>query len=164
VPQLDTSTFTTQIVWLAITFVLLYVLMAKAGLPRLSAAIAARRNRLDDDLARAAALKTEAEAVIAAYEHALATARAEAQATIREAAGRFAAEAAERQRRLAAELAQRISAAERELAVARQRAVADIRIIAAEVAGSVATKLIGTAVEPSRVAAAVDRVVAERNA
>jgi len=61
-PQLEVSTFLPQLVWLAITFVILYLLMAGIGLPRVGGAIEARRRRVDDDLARAAQLKTEAEA------------------------------------------------------------------------------------------------------
>src|SRR5262249_24406536 len=111
-PQLDVSTFAPQLVWLAITFVVLYHLMAKLGLPRVNAIIEARRKRLDDDLARAAEMKAEAEAIIAAYQNTMAEARAEAQATIRERTDRFTAEAAERQRQLAAALAERTKAAE----------------------------------------------------
>ena len=67
-PQLDVSTFTPQLVWLAISFIALYLLMSRLALPRVDAIIEARRKRMDDDLARAAAIKAEAEAVIAAYQ------------------------------------------------------------------------------------------------
>ena len=83
-PQLDVSTFLPQLVWLAITFIVLYLLMWKLGLPRVDAIIAARRKRLDDDLARATEIKAEAEAVIAAYQKTLAEARAQAQAAIKD--------------------------------------------------------------------------------
>jgi len=61
-PQLEVSTFVPQLFWLAITFVVLYLLMKGIGLPRVGGAIEARRRRIDDDLARAAQLKSEAEA------------------------------------------------------------------------------------------------------
>src|SRR5271157_4950834 len=100
-PQLDPSTFASQLVWLAITFVALLLLMAKVGLPRVDAAIEARRRQVDDDLARATQIKAEAEAAMAAYRQTLAEARAQAQASIKAATERFVAEAAERQRQLA---------------------------------------------------------------
>ena len=104
-PQLDVATFPSQLFWLAVTFVVLYILMSWIGLPRLSAAIDARRQRREDDLARAAQLKTEAEAANAAFQRTMAEARAQAQAAIKETTDRLAAEAAERQRALAAALA-----------------------------------------------------------
>jgi F-type H+-transporting ATPase subunit b len=136
VPQLDVSTFAPQLVWLAISFVVLYLLMSKLGLPRVNAIIEARRKRLDDDLARASEMKAEAEAVIAAYQRTLAEARAQAQATIKERSDQFAAEAADRQRQLADALAEQTKAAEREIVAAKERAFAEIRNIAIDVARS----------------------------
>src|ERR1700730_13040158 len=132
-PQLDVSTFAPQLVWLAISFVVLYLLMSKLGLPRVNAIIEARRKRRDDDLARASEIKAEAEAVIAAYQRTLAEARAQAQATIKERTDQFAAEAAERQRQLAEALAEQTKAAEREIGGAEERAFAEIRNVGGEV-------------------------------
>jgi F-type H+-transporting ATPase subunit b len=162
VPQLDFSTYVPQLFWLAVTFFVLFLLMKAVALPRVGAALDARRNRLDQDLARAAQLKSEAEAVIAAYERALAEARAQAQATVRETTERLEAAAAERQRALASALAERTSAAERDIAAAKERALGEIDGVAVEVAGSLAAKLIGTAPDASKLAAAVGNVVAER--
>jgi F-type H+-transporting ATPase subunit b len=109
-------------------------------------------------------LKSEAEALIAAYEKALADARAQAQATIRETTVRLEAAAAERHRELATALSERIGAAEREITAAKQRALAQINDVAVDVAGSVATRLIGVVPEAGEVSAAVGRVMAERSA
>jgi F-type H+-transporting ATPase subunit b len=161
-PQLDVSTFVPQLFWLAITFGLLFLLMAKIGLPRVGGVIEARRKRIDDDLARAAQMKAEAETVMAAYQQALATARAEAQAAVKKTTDRLAAEAAERQRQLSETLAQQIAAAEREIAAAKQRALSDMHDIAVAVGRSVVEKVTGTAADPASLAAAVDRAISER--
>jgi F-type H+-transporting ATPase subunit b len=161
-PQLDVSTFAPQLVWLAITFVALYLLMAKLGLPRIDAILEARRKRLDDDLARAAQFKAEAEAVMAEYQRTMADARAQAQAAIKERTDQLAAEAAEQQRRLAETLAEQTRAAEREIGAAKQRAFADIRNIAVDVARSVTEKLTGTTADEAKLVPAVDRAMAER--
>src|SRR5947199_10714962 len=100
-PQLDVSTFTPQLFWLAVWFVILYLLMAKIGLPRIAVALDARRRRREDDLARAVRMKEEADAANTAFQQTMAQARAAAQAVIKEASDRMAAEAAERQRALA---------------------------------------------------------------
>src|SRR3954451_19742786 len=101
-PQLDVATFPSQLFWLAVTFIILYILMSRVGLPRLTVAIDARRQRREEDLARAARLKTEAEAANAAFQRTMAQARAQAQMAIKETTDRLAAEAAERQHALAA--------------------------------------------------------------
>jgi len=162
VPQLDVSTFVPQLFWLAVTFGLLLLLMARVGLPRVGGLIEARRRRVDEDLARAAQLKTEAEAALAAYQEALAKARAEAQAAVKETTDRMATEAAERQRQLSESLARQTAEAEQQIATAKQRALSEMPEIATEVARSVAERLIGSSADTASVAAAVDRAIAAR--
>jgi F-type H+-transporting ATPase subunit b len=161
-PQLDFSTFPTQLFWLAVTFIVLYLLMKWLALPQVAAMIEARRNRLDADLARAEQLKAEAEAVMAAYQKALADARAEAQARMRETTERLAAESAERQRQLNEALSQQTAAAEREIAAAKQRALSEMHQIAIEVGRSITERITGSAPEEANLADAVDRAIAER--
>jgi F-type H+-transporting ATPase subunit b len=161
-PQLDVSTYAPQLFWLAVTFIVLYLLMSKLGLPRVSGVIEARRKRIDDDLARASEIKAEAEAAMAAYQRTLAEARAQAQATVRERTDRFAAEAAERQRQVAAALSEQTKAAEQQIAAAKERAFADIRNVAVEAARSITEKLTGAAADETKLGPAVDRAIAER--
>lgn len=161
-PQLDFTTWAPQLFWLVVTFFALFLLMQFVAVPRVGAVLDARRDRLDQDLARAAQLKSEADSVIAAYEKALADARGEAQATIRETTERLEAAAADRQRDLARALAERTGAAERDIAAAKERALAQINAVAADVAASVATKLIGASPDPAEIAAAVATVATER--
>jgi F-type H+-transporting ATPase subunit b len=161
-PQLDVATYVPQLVWLAISFFVLYFLMSRIGLPRVAVAIEARRRRREEDLERAAELRRDGESVVAAYEKTRATARQQAQATIRETSERLAAAAAERQRDLTAVLAERIGAAERDIAAAKERALGEIRSVAADVAATIAQRLIGASPPQGDIAAAVDRVIEER--
>lgn len=161
-PQLDLHTFLPQLIWLAITFVLLYALMATLGLPRVQAALARRRGRIDGDLDKAAQMKAEVEAVIAAYERTLAEARARAQATMRETTEELNAEAAERQRQVAERLNAETAAAERRIAEAKRAALANLREVAVEVARAAAAKLAGAEVDAARAGTAVDAVLRER--
>lgn len=158
-PQLEISSFAPQLIWLAITFIALYVIMAWFGLPRIGAAIDARRNRIDGDLARATQVKTEAEAVLAAYQKGLVEARAEAQATLKATHDRFAAEAAERQRELSRRLARQIEAAEARIAEMKKEALAEVRGIAVDVGRAVVEKLTGAVPDDARMAAAVERTL-----
>src|SRR4051794_22801890 len=159
-PHLDVATFPSQLFWLAVTFVVLYILMSWIGLPRLTAAIDARRRRREDDLARAAQLKADAEAANTAFQRTMAEARVQAQAAIKETTDRLAADAAERQRALAAALAQQIDEAERRIMETKTQALADVRGIALDVGRAVVEKLTGSAPNPQQLTAAVDNVLA----
>jgi F-type H+-transporting ATPase subunit b len=161
-PQLDLATFPPQLIWLAITFLVLYVLMAKLGLPRIDRALRARRAHIEDDLDKARQMKAEAEAVIAAYERALAEARQQAQLTLKETTDRLNAEAAQRQRQTAEKLAGETAAAERRIADAKTAALANVREVAFEVALAAATKLTGAKVDAGHAAAAIDQAMRER--
>jgi F-type H+-transporting ATPase subunit b len=161
-PQLDASTFPTQLFWLAITFIALYVLMATLGLPRIGKIIDARRSRVDGDLEKAGQMKAEAEAVMAAYERALAEARAQAQQTLKETTERLGAEAAARQRAIAEKLAAETAAAEKRIDAARAAALSGLRGVAVDVARAATSKLAGAEVDAERAAAAVDAVLKER--
>jgi len=159
-PQLDVETFPSQLFWLAVTFIVLYILMSWIGLPRLTAAIEARRQRREADLARAAQLKSEAEAANAAFQRSMAEARAQAQAVLKETSDRLAAEAAERQRALAAALAEQVDEAERRIAATKQQALAEVRGIAVDVGRSVVEKLTGSVPSEAGLAAVGDRGLA----
>ncbi len=161
-PQLDFATYTPQLIWLAIWFTILYVLMLKVGIPRIAVAIDARRAQRDGDIARAAQLKAAADEAAAAYQKALAEARAQAQAIIKEASDRFAAEATEKQHALAEVLAGQIAAAEQSIAATKQQALGEVRGIAIDVGRAVVEKLIGTPADDRRLGGAVDAVLARQ--
>jgi F-type H+-transporting ATPase subunit b len=163
-PQLDYHTFAPQLVWLAISFVILYVLMSRVALPKVHGAIELRRQHLAGDLGRASALKEEAEAALAAYQKMLADARAAAQETLRQTGEKLAAEAAERQRQLAAVLAEQIAAAETRIAAGKEAALGEVRSIAAEVGGAIVEKLIGAPPDEAAMTSAVGRAVNGRAA
>ena len=161
-PQLDPAGFMPQLIWLAISFVVLYLILSRVALPRIASVLDERERQMQSDIERAEKLKAEAEEALAAYERTMAEARAAAQAALRQAAQAVAAEAAARESTLGAKLAQQSEAAERAIAAAKQAAVADLRKMAGEIAGAVAGKLAGVEIAGADLAAAVDQVVRER--
>jgi F-type H+-transporting ATPase subunit b len=154
-PPFDSSTFASQLVWLVITFVLLYALMAKVALPRVGSIIAQRQNRIDDDLAQANAFKAQSDAALAAYEKALADARARAQAMASEMRDKQAAEAEASRKKLEDQLNAKLAEAEKVIAGTKQAAMANVRNIAADAARAIVERLIGTVPADSAVVAAV---------
>ena len=162
-PQLDPSSFAPQLVWLAITFILLYVLMEKLALPSIGEVPEERKKRIDGNLDKAAALRAEAETAKAAYEKALAESRAKAHALTAAAADRAHKEAAARQQAVAATLAAQSKAAEETIATARAGALSHTQSIAAEIAREAVRKLLGQDIDAATADAAVKSAAAKAN-
>src|SRR5689334_3829118 len=97
-PPFEKETFASQILWLVIVFIALYVIMARVALPRIGGILEQRKGRIDGDLAQAERLKEESDATFAAYEKVLSDARGRAQSLAGEARARETA-AAEAKRR-----------------------------------------------------------------
>jgi F-type H+-transporting ATPase subunit b len=160
-PQLDASTFVSQLFWLVITFVGLYIVMTKMVVPRIAEVLEGRQRRIDDDLEKAEALRNEAAGVLEAYEKTVADGRNQAQAILREATNRNDQAAAERQAALAEQLAQQTAEAETRINAAREEALANIRTVAAETAQAATQRLSGASISPEEAEEAVASVLTE---
>lgn len=158
-PQLETATFLPQLVWLAISFVVLYLLMAKVALPRVAGVLDERKKRLDHDLEEAARLKRETEKAIAEYEQALAAARGKAQAIAGDVRARMAAEAAAARTKAEADIAAQTKAAEARILAAKQQALGALKSVAAEAAAEVVARIGGAAPAADAVEAAVAKAM-----
>lgn len=160
-PQLDPAMFSPQLVWLTISFVILYVVMARVVLPRIGDVIEARQDRIAHDLDAAASLKTEAETALAEYEKSLAAARSEARDVLVQAADRRASDAAARSTKLDARIAKQVRTAEARIAAAKQDALDNLAGVAGEIARAATEKLIGAAPGGATVKAALARATEE---
>jgi F-type H+-transporting ATPase subunit b len=158
-PPFQKETFASQLVWLAITFVLLYVLMAKVALPRIAGIFTARSGRIEGDLGEAQRLKAETEAAQAAYEKALAEARNRAQTIAGETRDRLNAQAEERRKGLEGELNGKLAEAEKQIAATKTTAMSNVRGIAVDAASAIVERLTGAAPAGGSVEAAVDGVL-----
>jgi F-type H+-transporting ATPase subunit b len=155
-PPFQRDTFASQLVWLAITFVVLYALVAKLALPRVGGIFAARRERIEADMAQAQRVRGDADAALAAYEKALADAHSRGQSIASETHTRLTAEGEARRKTLEAELNAKLAEAEEAIAATKQAAMANVRGIATEAAAAIVERLIGTTPPEPAVAAAVD--------
>ena len=158
-PPFNAGTFASQLLWLAVTFVLLYLLMSKLVLPRIASIFEQRRVRIAEDLAQASRLKAEADNSIAAYDKALADARARAQAMANEARDKLAAEADKSRKVLEDRLNARLGEAEKAIVATKTAAMANVRGIAVETAAAIVQRLIGVAAPEQAVVEAVDDVL-----
>jgi F-type H+-transporting ATPase subunit b len=161
-PQLAFETYTPQLVWLAITFVLLYLVMWRVLLPRIGDVLDERQNRIQHDLDEAERLKQEAEAALAQYDAAIADARAKALAQLAEARAAITVELDQRKDKAAAEIDDLTSAAEKRIADAKQSAMAGVRGAAIDTARAVIGRLSGIDVAEPALTAAVDAELPDR--
>jgi F-type H+-transporting ATPase subunit b len=158
-PPFDAHTFPSQLLWLALTFVALYVLMSRVALPRVGSILENRRRHIDGDLAEANRLKGESDAAIAAHEKALAEARGRAQALANETREKAAAAAEARRKEVDGQLGTRIADAEKTIAATRSAAMANVHGIASDTAGAIVERLTGIAPASRDVAEAVSNVL-----
>jgi F-type H+-transporting ATPase subunit b len=160
-PPFDSTTFPSQLLWLAITFVLLYYLMAKVALPRIAGILEDRRDRIASDLDLAESLKKDSEAALEGYEKALADARARAN-TIAEGARDSARQAAAAKRSaIEASLAEKLEAAEGRIGEIKAKALADVGEIAVEATETLVASLVDIELGEREVADAVSSVMSE---
>jgi F-type H+-transporting ATPase subunit b len=154
-PPFQAQHFPSQLLWLTLSFVLLYALMSRIALPRIGSIFADRNKRIADDLAAAQRFKEQSDAANAAYQKALADARARAQGIANETREQQAADAEATNKRLEAQLHEKLAAAERSIDATRAAAMGNVGAIAAETAAAIVERLIGTAPSARDVAAAV---------
>jgi len=158
-PPFQKETFGSQLLWLAVFFVALYLITSKLALPRVGSIIADRRRRIAGDLDEAARMKDAADAAIARYEQALADARTRAQAIAGETRDRVNAEAEAHRKAVEASLQAKLTAAEEAIAATRTAAMAHVQGIAQEAAIAIVTRLTGQAPSQAAAAAAVKAVI-----
>jgi F-type H+-transporting ATPase subunit b len=154
-PPFNPETFASQLVWLAIFFVALYLLIGRVAIPRIGGIIAARHARVADDLAEANSLKDQSDAALAAYEKSLADARGRAQALANETRDRLNAETDKTRHALEAELNAKLAKAEETIAATKSAAMANVQSIAVDTASAIVERLIGTAPSQAAVQGAV---------
>lgn len=156
-PPFDSSTFASQILWLAITFGLFYIFLKKVVLPQIGNILEVRRDRIAQDLEQAARMKEEADAAVAAYEQELAEARAKSNAIGQSARDGAKAEAEAERKAVEAELERKLGAAGTHIASIKTKAMGEITGIAEETAASIVEALVGKA-DRAAVSAAVKSV------
>lgn len=162
-PQLEqVSTFPSQVIWLLITFAVLYLLLWRVGLPKISATLENRSQRIANDFSRAEEIAAEAEGVLAAYEEELAKARSSAQDELHKAAEVANAEGETRNTALTEKLSGNAEAANARIEDARKAAIGNISDVAEDLARQAVERLVDTTPDASTVNSAVSSAIGER--
>ncbi len=142
-PQLDASTFPSQLFWLVVAFAVLYMIFSKKSLPDISNVLENRQNHIQSDLESAEKLKEEAEEAQHTYEKCLEDARSKSTKALQDVQDKMK-EKAEKQNEAFREKADKdIQDLEKRLVKVKEDAMDDMNTIAAEVASEAAKKIVG---------------------
>jgi F-type H+-transporting ATPase subunit b len=163
-PQLDFADYAPQLIWLLITFVALYLLMARVALPRIATVLEERRDRIANDLAQAEQLRQETDEAIAAYEQALADAKAKANAIAQQTRDKLNEELERERASVEAEVAEKLERAEAEIERTKQEALSHVEEIARDTTAALVERLLGEQVNQQSLDSAVSRAAAKHGA
>jgi F-type H+-transporting ATPase subunit b len=157
-PPFDASTFPSQILWFALTFAVLYVLMSRVALPQIGSIIDKRKARIEGDLKEAERLRGETDKAVAAYEQALSDARKNAHGIAEETRASIKADLDGKRKAVEDDLSRKVADAEARITQNKNAAMTRVNEIAAETAVALVTQLTGEA-NAAEVNAAVAEVV-----
>ena len=147
-PQLDSSTFTSQLFWLIVCFFSMLFIMSHFIVPRIADILEQRQRKIDGYLNKAHNIRLEAEDSLKKYQDAL----AEATNTYMQ----------NKQDELAAKLQKKIAAGEAEIAKSKEEALAKVKEMSEELAQAVVAKIGLTTISAKDIKDAVKIVEAKQ--
>jgi len=158
-PQLDYHLFAPQLVWLAIAFVALYLVMSRLAVPAIADTLAKRQAKIQGDLDAAEKANEETRALVAAYEKRLADAREDARRLTRERGEADGTVATARFNELHDRLAKQIDEAEKRIAAQRDDVMAGLEHMARDIGQDVYAKLAGQPADSGALAGKVTAAI-----
>ena len=159
--DLPAATFAPQLIWLALTFGLIYLVLKRVVLPRVGEVIEERSDRIKRDLAQAEKLKADTQKALGNYEQALSDARAKAGTIAKTMRDKLTTEVDKERAKVEAQITAKLAEAEKRIAETKSYALASVGDIASEVAGVIVTRLIGKEVTKDEVKRALVQRAAE---
>jgi F-type H+-transporting ATPase subunit b len=153
-PPFDPANFAPVLIWLALTFGALYLLMSKVAIPRVEGILKSRRHKIDGDLGAAFKKRAEADRASADYQKTLTDAKARAQALAQETHAQLAAETEAKRRTLEADLSGKLAAAEAQIEATKSKAMGNVDEIARDTAAAIIEHITGKPADPAAIAAA----------
>lgn len=157
-PQLNFETFPSQIFWLIVAFIVLYLLLDRIALPRISTILEERADAITDDLDRAEEFRRKAEVAEEQYQQALRDARAKAQEIAAENRAKIQKEVDAATAKADAKISAKAAESEKRIREIRDSAMKSVEEVARETALAVVEAVLPEAADK----AAVDQAVEKR--
>lgn len=158
-PQLNFESYPSQIFWLVVSLGVLFFILKTIALPRIAGGIEERSDAIEDDLDRAAEFRKKAEEAEAAYEKALADARAKSQEIAQATRDEIQKDVDAAIAKADAEIAARAAEGETRIAEIRANAMEAVEAVAADTAEAVVEAVAPEMVDAKAVRAAVADLV-----
>lgn len=153
-PQLNPASYPSQLFWLGVTFIAMYVLMSRSVLPRIADVLEKRRARREGDLALADQLTREAEEAKASYEKLYAEAKNKANTLIADAEAAVRASDEQESAALDKTLVEKMQKAEASIRASRAEVVERLAPVVSDVAAEVVKSIAGKAPTDAQLKAA----------
>ena len=154
-PQLNTEFWVSQILWLTVTFSILFVLLSKFILPKISRNLETRKSQILENISAAEKQREESELKIKEYEEIVKKSKNEAKNFINQAKKKLSRAINLKKESLEKELSKEIKKVEDEIEELRDKAPERINKIAIETSTDLLHQLIGTDVNSSSISAIV---------
>ncbi len=154
-PPFDPANFAPVLIWLALSFGVLYLLMAKIALPRVQTILQARAHKISADIADANNLRARAQAASAAHDKLINDAKSRALELAQETHAKLHTENESRRAELEGELNAKLAASEAQIVEMKARAMSNVEAIAGEAAAAIVQRLTGKAADQAAIARAI---------
>ncbi|HYP57395.1 MAG TPA: F0F1 ATP synthase subunit B' [Beijerinckia sp.] len=154
-PPFDPANFTPLLIWLVLSFGVLYLLMSKLALPRVAGILHVRSEKISADLNEAQALRARSQEAANQHDKTLSEAKAKAQALAQETHALLHSETEAKRQAIETDLNSKLAAAESRIAETKAKAMENVDAIAREAAAAIVQHFTGKPADPKAVAAAV---------
>ena len=155
-PQLNPEFWVSQIFWLIITFGILYVVLSKLILPKISTNLELRRSQISDNIEAADKQREDSETKIKEYDEVISKGKTEAKNIFNQAREKALKDINSKREVLDKQIDEEVKKAEEEINKLRLEAPAKINKIAIETSSELVQKLIGAEINNSSISAIVD--------
>ena len=155
-PQLNPEFWVSQIFWLVITFGILYVVLSKLILPKISANLESRKSQISDNIEAADKQREESEKKLKEYDLIISKSKTEAKNIFNQAREKALKDINAKRDVLDKQIEEEIKKVEDEINLLRKDAPLKINKIAIETSAELIQKLIGAEINNSSISAIVD--------
>ena len=155
-PQLNPEFWISQIFWLTLTFGILYIVLSKLILPKISANLELRKSQIQDNIEAAEKQRKESESKLKEYDDIIFKSKLEAKNIFKDSREKVIKDINNKKETLENQINEEIKKAEKEIEVVKKSAPEKINKIAIEASSELVKKLIGAEINNSSISAIVD--------